>query len=779
MRTSAWALLCSGSHNPHIVISRTRLCSHKLIRPSRRPFHSSLRSRALDEDGSIPPEVDIKPVSNGLVTNDLPLLRQQITYDGPDDGVDNGSEPSKPKDLGSYGSAARRARRNKPPREVHPPHIPNWFIERNVRLVEETVAKETDGLGVREDLDLGTSPDLRSAPAGEVEGEVNTQDEVDLRRKRSDGQTKGPYRPFRIGELETYETVYLEIASLIRAGLRLPTSHSAELVNNKPHIVLCCPQRGAIQFLREMIMGYWSLDRKAIDIVRLDAHDISEIGGSYLDETNRLQPNTISSLSYDVSPVVGQQTSKVREEQDEDEEVEDEEDDGADPGQNSDESAFPGRISQFSNKSGTVDIGMGIIPIGSIIGNVRDVFNSFGTSGETPANKGLVSSGQKDATDNIRDIKLGHLVESLITSRQTKASTQQASGSIFPGFSAERDSASRSQETGLEPAQGLSRELIILVEDYPQISMTVQGAKFLEKLHEVVDAKRRDGQGILIVGTASANEVLASHSKHGIKQAQAEPIAGPTRTVIVPVKERASHGLLHQEYTKRTRATNIRHLREMINRLAPVPDLVQSLAGDWDLGINREASFVVDLDDKVLSMENVDRIATLALGIKRLPEKMDSSHIERAMYIMYDSDQQKSTWLQERQESERRKKSTKAIEDADEKLRALRRKCNRHEKKLLNGVIDTANIKTTFSDVRTPPETIEALKTLTTLSLIRPDAFTYGVLANNRIPGLLLYGPPGTGKTLLAKAVAKESGATVLEISGSGNLTLKCSEVAH
>jgi SpoVK/Ycf46/Vps4 family AAA+-type ATPase len=59
------------------------------------------------------------------------------------------------------------------------------------------------------------------------------------------------------------------------------------------------------------------------------------------------------------------------------------------------------------------------------------------------------------------------------------------------------------------------------------------------------------------------------------------------------------------------------------------------------------------------------------------------------------------------------------------------------------------------------------LKTLTSLSLVRPEAFSYGVLATDKLSGLLLYGPPGTGKTMLAKAVAKESGATMLEVSGA------------
>lgn len=77
------------------------------------------------------------------------------------------------------------------------------------------------------------------------------------------------------------------------------------------------------------------------------------------------------------------------------------------------------------------------------------------------------------------------------------------------------------------------------------------------------------------------------------------------------------------------------------------------------------------------------------------------------------------------------------------------------------------NINVNFDSVCASQDTIDTLQTLTSMALVRPDAFKYGVLASNRIPGVLLYGPPGTGKTLLARAVAKESGAAFLEVSGS------------
>ncbi|KAF9538126.1 hypothetical protein EC957_007222 [Mortierella hygrophila] len=93
--------------------------------------------------------------------------------------------------------------------------------------------------------------------------------------------------------------------------------------------------------------------------------------------------------------------------------------------------------------------------------------------------------------------------------------------------------------------------------------------------------------------------------------------------------------------------------------------------------------------------------------------------------------------------------------------------CNRYERKLLGSIVDPEKIKTTFKNTITPAETVNALQTMITLPLIRPQLFSQGLLQNEFLSGLLLFGPPGTGKTLLAKAVAKESGARMLEIKAS------------
>lgn len=141
-----------------------------------------------------------------------------------------------------------------------------------------------------------------------------------------------------------------------------------------------------------------------------------------------------------------------------------------------------------------------------------------------------------------------------------------------------------------------------------------------------------------------------------------------------------------------------------------------------------------------------------------------------ALALLSSSDEAKFKWgAAEQEETGPETEASNGAESGmtKDKLRQIRKKCDSHESKLLSGVVLPEDIRTTFDQIRAPKETVETLKTLTSLSLVRPEAFSYGVLATDKIPGLLLYGPPGTGKTLLAKAVAKESGATVLEISGA------------
>ncbi|KAK1366541.1 putative cell division cycle ATPase [Heracleum sosnowskyi] len=90
---------------------------------------------------------------------------------------------------------------------------------------------------------------------------------------------------------------------------------------------------------------------------------------------------------------------------------------------------------------------------------------------------------------------------------------------------------------------------------------------------------------------------------------------------------------------------------------------------------------------------------------------------------------------------------------------------NEFEKRIRPEVIPANEIGVTFADVGSLDETKESLQELVMLPLRRPDLFNGGLLKPCR--GILLFGPPGTGKTMMAKAIAREAGASFINVSMS------------
>jgi ATP-dependent 26S proteasome regulatory subunit len=87
-----------------------------------------------------------------------------------------------------------------------------------------------------------------------------------------------------------------------------------------------------------------------------------------------------------------------------------------------------------------------------------------------------------------------------------------------------------------------------------------------------------------------------------------------------------------------------------------------------------------------------------------------------------------------------------------------------YETTIAGEIIPPSSIDTTFESIGGLDEIIASLRESVIYPLTYPELFAgaNGLLGAPK--GVLLYGHPGCGKTMLAKALAKESGATFINL---------------
>jgi SpoVK/Ycf46/Vps4 family AAA+-type ATPase len=373
------------------------------------------------------------------------------------------------------------------------------------------------------------------------------------------------------------------------------------------------------------------------------------------------------------------------------------------------------------------------------------------------------------------------------------------------------------------------RAKIVYVKDFKELNATHYGGRLIQKLEELVRKRRTAGESVMIIGSTCNRELTPELSarydlpfylrfqltrRSGVRGLQGDDETSLFRTIVVDEEsdsdqsalldalaapnlatgaDQESTGLSPAEAIK-FRSINLSHIREMLRSLDPaaaakITDVEKSpqLFRTW------ATIFPLSYFSRVLTYDEVHRISLTALGLyvtstdpQRPSSQMSWAHVALAMGLLKASDGIKyASFKQAEQLAKKPREPTEKFGgDGAAKLkakvqldaRAARRalelqgitaNATQHEKLLIPGIADADQIKTTFDQVHVPLETIDSIRTITSLALLRPDAFTYGILAKEKITGALLYGPPGTGKTLLAKAVAKESGSRVLEVSGA------------
>jgi ATP-dependent 26S proteasome regulatory subunit len=625
-------------------------------------------------------------------------------------------KPDDSEDQGRYSYRSRREQNKKPakPKDHSIAPLPDWFIQQNVILHEEQEPNSPlrDALGQFQKLSNGTQ--------SRIEANV------------------GPfhYRP-RNSQPAEDKGCCLDVIPLLNLLFNIKGSISSELHKKLPFTHACCPHPGGIDFLKSLTNDIGN--SISADVVHLSIQDISELAEQFvkdLPETER---------TFEVN--------KTR--------------------KNIEELAFAAYKPYLNETNNTAEEEAEENPLLGIPG-IRLLNQNSSRRNSFPF---MAIENDSDEVDpRLQRYEKDYLqvpaIKSFFKSIVLASSRKRGANEI---------------ENGSKPLSHFAKDtnpIILCISDFGQITSEEFGVSLLLYLTRLVHQLRRSGYKITVVGLSSLNQATKASWTAMEEEMTSEPLNTFYQTAIIPpvlTTGLAATGesidisnFTNEAEHSKNEWENLQFQRTMQINLRSI-FMTLDLSTDNDFKRKAITSIINDpkpahdfvkqkLGDHIWSQNEVWATSLLFLGIRDVVPGLDNaSEIARVLHFaailghLIDIHKKRSI----PKEDQLSKQAT-----SDKGLGISRSKLNKHERGFLSGIIDTSSIHTTFDQVHTSPDTVESLRTITSLSLSRPDAFSYGILQKEHLPGLLLYGPPGTGKTLLAKAVAKEANAKVLMVSG-------------
>ncbi|KAK4043614.1 hypothetical protein C8A01DRAFT_12926 [Parachaetomium inaequale] len=505
--------------------------------------------------------------------------------------------------------------------------------------------------------------------------------------------------------------VCVELLAAVNSQLTAPPASDRQ-ESRRPPIVLSM-LKGKGRTIANVVINDIATDLKA-DVVHLDAHHIARIVGRHVGQNQYSNRGSLSMLGYAAAEMNGRLLQ---------------------------------RPSPDSEQLGVVAV-------------------------ELPSRLRSLLSTRQGATAGSfdgrwEDMRLAAALEAMVAAVDRKRNIQIKGSKCLPITAGSPLSNSRIDVT--EP----HRDLIIHLHDYVELSSLYPS--IIHKLQAIADRMWRAGRRTVLVGSSGADMDKSPQWRDQLIE------LGRNGATVIPfqVSEAPQNVGLEKSDNGHENLTNIEEmLRVMVGDQVPITFTTEFMRSEGNK-VNKSDHKVMYkwLTTHVLDAQWVQRLVSLMVGGMKGPrDEYDVVSLNYGMKFLVDRNKR---WekvyptlpppYSSPLSLPRDTSSSSSDDPATSNLSgaAASKEYTKEEKKLLSGLINAKDIHTTFDSIIVPQETKESLIGLTTLSLIRPEAFSYGVLKTEHIPGCLLYGPPGTGKTLLAKAVAKESGASMLEVSAA------------